>query len=150
MTKGTLHPGFIFSLAFQPMSHLIPAATKASPSKTNALNMDPAWGDRMWMEYDISWLTELDDDDAHEMAMNITASIDAYAKTTYAGVKNTNYKAGDIAYEEYNPIFLNDAMYDQLPLQSYGNESYTKLKTIQKEVDPQGFFPGRTGGFKLI
>lgn len=103
----------------------------------------------MWMEYDISWLTALGDDDAHSMAQNITATIDEYVRATYAGVENTHYQSGDLDVEEYNPIFLNDAMYDQLTLQSYEQNGYAKLKAIQKAVDPNGFFPSRTGGFKF-
>lgn len=51
--------------------------------------------------------------------------------------------------EEYNPTFLNDAMYDQKPLQSYGQSTYERLQSIQKKYDPSGFFLGRTGGFKF-
>ena len=150
MTEGILHPGFIFSLAFQPMPYVIPAASVAAGG--NALGMNPNEGDRMWMEYDVSWLTALGDDDAHSMAMNITATIDEYAMTTYAGVKNSHYNGGDggdLEDAEYRPIFLNDAMYDQMPLQSYEGDNYDRLKSIQKSVDPDGFFATRTGGFKF-
>jgi len=147
MTEGILHPGFIFSLAFQPMPYIIPAQSVAAGG--NALGMSPAEGDRMWMEYDISWLTAVGDDVAHAMAVNITTTIDEYAKTTYAGIPNTNYRSGDVEVEEYNPIFMNDAQYDQMPLQSYENDGYAKLKAIQQSVDPAGFFPSRTGGFKF-
>ena len=82
------------------------------------------------------------------MAVNITSSITAYAETTYKGVKNTNYQSGDVMTEEYNPLYLNDAMYDQKPLQSYGQRNFDQLKSIQQKYDPSGFFPGRTGGFK--
>ncbi|KAF8860556.1 FAD-binding domain-containing protein [Acephala macrosclerotiorum] len=146
MTEG-INPGFIFSLAFQPMPYIIPQQSVATGG--NALGMNPAEGDRMWMEYDISWLTALGDDSAHAMAMNITATIDEYAKTTYGGIPNTHYRSGDLEIEEYNPIFMNDAMYDQMTLQSYENDGYAKLKAIQKDVDPNGFFPTRTGGFKF-
>lgn len=147
MTEGILHPGFIFSLAFQPMPAIIPAQSQLAGG--NALGMSPAEGDRMWMEYDISWLTVLGDEDAHSMAINITETIDEYVKTTYANVPSTHYQAGNLEDAEYTPIFMNDAMYDQLSLQSYENGGFAKLKAIQKSVDPEGFFPSRTGGFKL-
>lgn len=102
------------------------------------------------MEYDISWLSGINDDLAHSMAMNITASIQNYAETRYAGVLNSNYRSGDVTWEEYNPTFLNDAMYDQKPLQSYGQATYDRLKSIQKAYDPSGLFPTRTGGFKFL
>jgi hypothetical protein len=65
---------------------------------------------------------------------------------------NSNYDASgvDVTWEEYTPTFLNDAMYDQLPLQSYGDVTYQKLKGIQEDYDPSGLFPTRTGGFKFI
>jgi hypothetical protein len=150
MTSGILFPGFIFSLAFQPMPAIIPALSQAAGG--NALGMSPISGDHIWMEYDISWLTALGDDPAHAMAINITETVDAWAESTYAGIEPTHYggpKAGEtLEKEEYRPIFMNDAMYDQLPAESYENNGYKKLKAIQKEVDPDGFFPSRTGGFK--
>lgn len=147
MTQGILHPGFIFSLAFQPMPYIIPAQFVAAGG--NYLGMSPAEGDRIWMEYDVSWLTALGDDSAHSMAMNITANIDAYVKTKYAGIARTHHGSGDPGCEELNPIFMNDAMYDQMTLQSYENNGYAKLKAIQQLVDPTGFFPSLTGGFKF-
>lgn len=147
MTEGILHPGFIFSLAFQPMPYIIPAQSVAAGG--NSLGMNPTEGDRMWMEYDISWLTALGDDSAHSMVMNITATIDEYVKTKYAGVASTHHHSGSVEVEEFTPIFMNDAMYDQMPLQSYENDGYAKLKAIQENVDPTGFFPSRTGGFKF-
>jgi hypothetical protein len=146
MAEGPSHPGFIFSVTFQPMPIAIPEASNAAGS--NALGLSPAGGDRMWMEYDISWLTALGDSDAHAMAQNITASIDAYAQANYAGVQNSHYESGDLYDAGYKPIFLNDAMYDQLPLQSYAEGNYERLKSIHDAVDPDGFFATRTGGFK--
>lgn len=151
MKYGVLHPGFIFSMAYQPMPYLIPAQSVAAGG--NALGMTPESGDHMWMEYDISWLTSLTDDLAHSMAMNITATVDEWAKANYGGIKSTNYKGptdpAGLENDEYTAIFLNDAMYDQLPLQSYDNNGYARLTTIQKAIDPDGFFATRTGGFKL-
>ena len=147
--RTLLNAGFIFSMAFQPMPYAIPAASQTRNPTGNILGLSPEYGDHVWMEYDISWLAQPNDDLAHSMAMNITASIDEYAQAKYAGVKNSNYRAGDLETEEYNPQFLNDAMYDQKPLQSYGEANYERLKRIQKKYDPSGLFPGRTGGFKF-
>jgi hypothetical protein len=148
MTSGILHPGFVFGLAFQPMPYIIPAQSVAAGG--NALGVDPREGDRMWIEYDISWLTAVGDADADAMARNITETIDEYAKTTYAGVESSHFQEPERDWEvEYTPIFMNDAMYDQLPLQSYENNGYARLKAVQKSVDPKGFFPSRAGGFKF-
>jgi hypothetical protein len=84
------------------------------------------------------------------MASNITESIDDYAKTTYASVESSHFQEPENDWEvEYTPIFMTDAMCDQLPLQGYENNVYERLKAIQKSVDPKGFFPSRTGGFKF-
>lgn len=144
-----LNVGFIFSIAFQPMPVAITAASARVNPAGNILGLSPDFGDHVWMEYDISWLTSGSDDLAHSMAMNITNEIDTYAQKKYAGVANSHYVSGDLTWEEYSPTFLNDAMYDQLPLQSYGAATYDKLKTIQKTYDPNGLFPTRTGGFKF-
>jgi hypothetical protein len=46
--------------------------------------------------------------------------------------------------------FLNDAMFDQLPLQSYGGDNYERLKETQGKYDPEGLWSKRQGGFKFI
>lgn len=106
----------------------------------------------MWMDYNFAWLTGLGDDDAHAMAMNVTATLESWAQSTFSGIAATNYQGSmqvtALNDAGYTPIFMNDAMYDQLPAQSYEDGNYQRLKTIQKAVDPTGFFPGRTGGFK--
>lgn len=151
MTVGILHPAFIFSIAFQPLPNLIAEHSVAAGG--NALGMTPESGDHMWMEYDISWPTGLTDNAAHSMAMNITATVEEWAKTKYAGIQSTNYNGPTdpegLENAQYTAIFLNDAMFDQLPLQSYDNNGYARLTTIQKARDPNGFFATRTGGFKL-
>lgn len=114
----------------------------------DALQLDPKNGDRLWIDLVISWETAVGDDVAASFAEQILSDIDSYVRTTYAGVPNTRYVEGNLTYEEYNPLFLNDAMYDQQPAQSYGGNSYERLRAIQKQVDPNGFFPTRTGGFK--
>ncbi|TVY29461.1 putative FAD-linked oxidoreductase [Lachnellula hyalina] len=146
ITNDLLFPGFVFSLAYQPLQTLLSAASVASGG--DAIQLDPRNGDRVWIDLVISWETAVGDDIAASAAEQITSDIDSYVRTTYAGVPNTRYVEGNLTYEEYNPLFLNDAMYDQKPAQSYGNNSYERLRAIQKNVDPNGFFPTRTGGFK--
>ena len=79
--------------------------------------------------------------------MKLTTDIEVYAKTRYVGVANTRYVSGNLAYGKYNPLYSNDAQFDQRPYQTYGGNSYARLKAIQKNVDPLGFFPKRTGMF---
>ena len=114
----------------------------------DALDLDPGNGDRMWIILTISWETAAGDSTADAINTKLANDIAAYAKSRYPEVRNTRYREGNLAYEEYNPIYSNDAMYDQTPYETYGDDSYAKLKAIQKKYDPHGFFPGRTGGFK--
>ncbi|TVY68869.1 putative FAD-linked oxidoreductase, partial [Lachnellula suecica] len=155
LSNNLLHPGFIFSLAFQPLPAVIPSHATAAGG--NALGMDERNGDFMWMEYDISWLTPLSDNEAHAMAMNITSTVQEMVKQKYGGrgLMNSNAQPGGAVVGEGDGkggqglVFLNDAMYDQLPLQSYGMGNYERLKGVQQAIDPRAFFAGRTGGFKF-
>lgn len=54
-----------------------------------------------------------------------------------------------LTLSSYNPIFMNDAMYDQDVLRSYGNTTYDRLKATHEMYDPKGFFATRQGGFKF-
>lgn len=144
-----LNVGFVYSIAFQPLPYAIPAASQVVNPSGNILGLSPEFGDHMWMEYDISWLSSANDDLAHSMAQKITEDILNYSQATYPGVRNSNYQSGDVMVESYSPVFLNDAMYDQKPFQSYGDGTYDRLKSIQEDYDPSGFFPSRTGGFKF-
>lgn len=127
------------------MQAIIASASLAAGS--NALALDPRDGDRLWFDLGISWLTPAGDRIADLAIATLTSEITAYSKRKYPGVKNTRYEGGNLAYAEYNPLYSNDAQFDQKPYQTYGGSSYTRLKAIQKTVDPLGFFPKRTGEF---
>jgi hypothetical protein len=81
---------------------------------------------------------------AYSIATTLADDIDSYLKSTYSGVPNTRYVEGNLAYEEYNPQYSNDCMYNQQPYQTYGNSSYARLKAIQEAVG-RGFFFSLTG-----
>lgn len=50
----------------------------------------------------------------------------------------------------YNPIFMNDAMYNQDVYRSYGPENHDRLKKTQRQYDPEAFLSGgRQKGWKL-
>jgi len=132
----------------QPMQALIAQASVNAGG--DAINLDPGNGDRVWIDLLVSWETAAVDTVADDIMVNLQTNIDTYTQQRYPGVPNTRYVAGDLSYEEYNPIYLNDAMFDQKPMQTYGGTSYARLKAIQKAVDPEGFFPTRTGGFKYV
>jgi hypothetical protein len=147
-TVGTLLPTFTFAIAFQPMQALIATASVAAGG--DALALDPNNGDRLWIDLSVSWLTKTVDLVADAIIIKLGSDIESYSKRTYPGVPNTRYVSGGLAYAEYNPLYSNDAMFDQRPYQTHGGNFYARLKAIQKKVDPNGFFPKRTGGFKYI
>jgi uncharacterized protein (DUF2062 family) len=133
------------------MPYSIAAASARVNPAGNLLGLSADSGDHMWMAMSIGWVLDDNDAEAAQQANDITNDIAAYPKVTYPGVKNSNYKTGNLLQDEYSPtVFMNDASADQEVLQGYGDATYQRLKAIQKEVDPIGFFPTRTGGFKLI
>ncbi|KKY25475.1 putative fad dependent [Phaeomoniella chlamydospora] len=95
-----------------------------------------------------------------ETLLNADFIYNSYGRRTYAGVAPTHYGGvtadsedveGDsgLTYQDWNPIFMNDAMYDQTPLQTYPLDEYEKLVSAKTKYDPNGFFTNRTGGFKF-
>ena len=139
----------IFSLAFQPIPHQLANASVNAPDGVNLLGLDPAYGDKFFMEYDISWLSPETDEKAAEYITQITEPAQKYAEEKYSDTKPTHWKEGETARTNFNPFFMNDAMYNQDPQRFYGEGTYEKLREIQREVDPEGFFHERTGGFKF-
>lgn len=83
------------------------------------------------------------------MAVDIIDNVANYTRNTYPGIKASNYQAGCLEPPGYDLIFMNDAMADQPVLQSYGSDTYNRLKSVQKEYDQMGVFPQRTKGFKF-
>lgn len=143
----------IFNLIFQPMPFGIPAMSARANPAGNLLNLSPDNGDHLWMACTVSWSSPARDAWAYNKTTEIMDNIVKYAQATqarYPGIRASNFKAG-AANDDYTPpIFMNDAMADQQVLQGYGSATYSRLKTIQRTYDPSGFFPSRTGGFKLI
>nr|POE75157.1 putative fad-linked oxidoreductase [Quercus suber]POE94764.1 putative fad-linked oxidoreductase [Quercus suber] len=131
----------------QPVSVRIAAASQAQGG--NALGLDPDHGDRIWVEHDMLWLNQLCDTQCPKYAAAVSDAIRAYANSTFAGVKPTNYKSGDISRVSYNPLFMNDAAPDQDVYGSYPPANLARLQAIKKAYDPTGFFTQRQGGFKL-
>jgi hypothetical protein len=74
------------------------------------LDLDPRNGDRVWIDLEVSWLTSAGDAAATDIMIQLQIDIDTYAQETYPDISNTRYVSGDLAYEEYNPLYSNDAM----------------------------------------
>ncbi|PMD47417.1 FAD-binding domain-containing protein [Hyaloscypha variabilis F] len=146
ISQDTLLPGFTFSLGFQPLQALTAAAAVAAGG--DVLGLDPGNGDRNWLIFTISWETAAGDAVADSLATILANDVVNHSKTHYAGVRNTRYKEGNLSYEEYDPIYSNDAMYSQSPYSTFAGNNYARLKAIQKKYDPNRFLATRTGGFK--
>ena len=98
----------------------------------------------------MTWSLPATDALANNAMPAISPGVVDYAKAKYAGVKPTNFVGGDEEVTSYSPLFLNDAMYDQPVLQSYGEGNNAALRAIQRKWDPEGFLAERTGGFKFV
>ncbi|CZT42260.1 uncharacterized protein RSE6_02118 [Rhynchosporium secalis] len=147
---GLLQPAFIFNFIYQPIPVAIAAASARINPLGNLLSLSADNGDHMWMAISVSWLTKLGDADGNRLATEIMNNVVTYTKQRYAGVQGSNIIKG-VPGDGYRPsVFMNDAMADQKVLQGYGDETFERLKSVQRAYDPMGFFPSRTGGFKLI
>ena len=80
----------------QPLSVHVTNASQAQGG--NALGFDPANGDRIWIEHNMLWLNQLCDQKCPQYAANVADAITTYQKKTFAGVKPTNYKSGDVSF----------------------------------------------------
>jgi hypothetical protein len=94
--------------------------------------------DRVILEIQGSWLLPEDDAVAYDLSKQLTDWLDQE-------VPKWLDEAG-MSKDIYLPLYLNDAAGDQPVMQSY--KDYAKLKALQKQVDPNGLFSTRTGGFK--
>lgn len=139
----------VFSLGFQPIPVQLANASVNAPYGVSLLGLDPDHGDKFWMEYDVSWLLPTTDDAAAGFLTEITQPAQDYVVRKYSDTKPTNWKSGDIERTNFNPLFMNDAMYNQDERRFYGPGTYEKLRETQRKRDPEGMFRERTGGFKF-
>jgi len=131
----------------QPLSVAIAKASQAQGG--NALGLDPAHGDRIWVENDLLWVNQLCDQACPEYSRHMADEALAYQKQHYAGVPPTNYQSGDLDFISYNPLFMNDAAPYQDVYSSYGSKNLARLQAVKRAYDPSGFLTTRQGGFKL-
>ncbi|KAJ5217446.1 oxidase/Diels-Alderase [Penicillium chermesinum] len=91
---------------------------------------------QLWMGVTAGWANGDDDAAVFRIVQDCTDAIEAYTK--------------DRGF--YDPlIFVNDAFPTQKPLQSFGADSYAKLRAASAKYDPDGVFQKLVpGGFKLI
>jgi hypothetical protein len=125
------------SADFQPLPSII--GQHSEERGGNAMGLLGADPDRLILELQCSWTDSNDDGVQYEMSRAMTEWL---AERIPQWLASANQSIEDF----YLPYFMNDATDDQPVTKSY--KGYEKFKALQEEVDPQGFFSTRAGGFK--
>lgn len=85
----------VFSFAVQPMPVGIAAASRAKKGG-NALGLDPDHGDKVWIEYDLAWLSPVCDSVCTDWIKSAVRDAHELHARKYSGIYPTNYKSGDL------------------------------------------------------
>ncbi|KAF9773987.1 hypothetical protein IL306_008085 [Fusarium sp. DS 682] len=124
------------SVDFQPLPSSIGKHTEERGG--NAIGFTANDPDRVLLEIQCAWVEKRYDDPVRQFSKDLTAWIED--KLPEWIEKN----GGDA--NEYLPLFMNDAMYDQNVTGTY--KDYARFKELQREADPEGVLRERMGGFK--
>lgn len=125
-----------FSVDFQPLPSSFGKISAAKGG--NAMGLTASDPDRIVLLFQGAWNFSGDDELAHGIARQLTAWLDEVVPKWI--------KEAGMPSNMYLPLFMNDAMWDQPVMQSY--KDYNKFKALQRQVDPNGFWSTRAGGFK--
>jgi hypothetical protein len=135
---AALVPGLIASVAFQPVPKRIGQISTASGG--DMLDMDDGI-DRIIIELDYSFLFDSD-----------YAQIDQTMQDTYNGLADqvTEFQQqGKLESDVFLPVFMNDGFYRQDYFGRLKEERQELARSVRDELDPQGLWRDRTGGFKI-
>ncbi|KAF2396177.1 FAD-binding domain-containing protein [Trichodelitschia bisporula] len=127
------------TLAFQPFPNSMGKATETKGG--NAMGLKGSDHTRFVIEIAGIYSRKADDDVVQEMSREYTQVLTEQLQ----GVK-ASAKAKGITVGEYNPMFGNDAGPDQDVMGSY--RDVATFRKLQKQLDPEGLFAKRAGGFK--
>ncbi|GLA68782.1 hypothetical protein AtubIFM55763_006981 [Aspergillus tubingensis] len=130
----------------QPLSMRIARASQNAGG--NALGLDPAYGDRVWVENDLIWVNPVCNDACPEYLREVADTVKEAFNNTLLGTKPTHYQSGDVDWISSNPLFMNDAADYQDVYGSYGPTNKARLASIAKAYDPTGFM-FRQGGWSF-
>lgn len=131
-----LRPLAQFTVDFQPFPSAI---GKVSESKGgNAMGISGSDPDRVILEIQGSWTLPSDDAAGYSISRQLTEWLDQQLPKWLD-------EAG-ISRNVYLPLLMNDAAGDQPVTQSY--REYAKFKALQQQLDPNGLFSTRAGGYK--
>ena len=93
----------LFTMTVQPLSRLI-TASSADTNGANALGLNPASGDRVWLEYDLGWLNPLCDSNCPAFVENLADKMHNLHAANYSGIYPTHYQSGNLDYIRCVPI----------------------------------------------
>ncbi|KAF4122723.1 FAD/FMN-containing dehydrogenase [Geosmithia morbida] len=119
------------SIDFQPFPAVI--GRNSATHGGNALGLTASDPDRIVLEIQCSWLAATDDDDGLSHVQEMTEWLET---------KLPEWRADE---DEYLPLLMNDATFDQNVTQMY--RDYAQLKDLQAQIDPDGFWSTRAGGW---
>jgi hypothetical protein len=131
-----LRPTTEFSVDFQPLPSLFGSISETKGG--NAMGLKGSDGDRIVLEIQGLWQLPEDDAVAYDLSKQLTDWLEVQVPLW---LEEAGMDPG-----MYLPLFMNDAAGDQGVTQSY--RDYEKFKALQREVDPNGLFSARAGGFK--
>jgi FAD/FMN-containing dehydrogenase len=128
--------GLIASAAFQPFPAQIPRLARESGGDLLDFDEDE---DMIILELNYSFLLQTD-----------YAEVDVALQRTYGGVRDIvlSLQRNGTIEEAYTPLFANDAFYRQDYFARLKPENAQLAKTLADELDPEGVFRTRTGGWK--
>jgi hypothetical protein len=119
------------SVDFQPFPAIIGKHSEALGG--NAMGISGGDIDRVLLEIQCSWSLPTDDSIFPAAAQKLTDWLE------------TKLPEWTKDRKDYLPYLMNDAAGNQNVTGTY--RDYAKFKALQKEIDPQGFFSTRGGGF---
>ncbi len=134
---AALEPGVIASIAFQPAPRGLARQAQARGG-----------GDMLDLDDDVDRLIiELN----YSFTFNSSyPRVDGVMRDTYNGITDLvrNYTDAGVLPQAYLPLFSNDAFYAQNYWGRLRPEKASLARRVQWEVDPEGLFRTRTGGWK--
>ncbi|KAI1812837.1 FAD-binding domain-containing protein [Poronia punctata] len=133
-----LHATGQCSLDFQPLPSIIGSHSEAAGG--NAMGLSASDPDRLILELQCMWTIPSDDAEIYALSRQMTDWLAARVPEWLAD-------EGRSLADEYLPLFMNDAQADQNVTGTY--RGYEEYKALQRQLDPNGLFGQRVGGFKF-
>jgi hypothetical protein len=131
-----LVPGIVASIAWQPFQKRI--AQKARELSPDLIDTDDSV-DRIIIEMNYAFVPP-----------NLYENMADTMEATYTGVRNQvlAWQESGVLPQAYLPLFMNYGFYRQDYFGRLRPESRALARRVSEQVDPQGFFRDRTGGWK--